>query len=929
MRKIYLLALVSIISFGAFSQGSIGGTIKDVKTGEAIIGANVVIQGTTIGAATDVEGNFLINNVKEGTYTIVVSYITYKTNTIPDVVVETAKRVTLDIPLAEDVAELSEVVVTAARRTDTDFDLLKSVREAKVVVVGITAEQISKSLDRDAAQVLRRVPGITIRNDQFVQVRGLGERYSAVMLHNAYAPSVETDVRAFSFTTIPSSQLDRMMVYKSPAADLPGDFAGGVVKIFTKSIPDENSVVVDYSTQFRLGTTFNPFSYQIKDNLQFTGYNYGYYDIPDGFPANLSKAGANTLVSAAKQLKNDLWVEQSGTAIPDQRLSLTFNRKFRIRKIEVGNITALTYSNSFTNFNISRSDFNTFNNQLNQSSPIYEFKDSQFSQQVRSGLLFNWAFKFDANNTVEFKNLLNYTSNDQFVLRDATVFENGSLQRNRSFDKVYRGIFSSQLMGTHFLFNKLTAIEWVAGYNNSNRDQPDYKRVRSDIDPASGTATLYIQQGVSPDFFGRFFGKLSEESYTGGLSIKQSLGSSTTAPEIKAGFFYEGKTRSFNARNIGYVRSVGFNNDLIFLSIGQLFQPQNINNTNGIQIAERTNPNDSYRATNNLIAGYLMGSLPVGKLRVDAGVRLESNTQTLKSATFNGVPVDVSYPVSRWLPSANVSYNFSEKSLVRVAYGETLNRPEFRELAPFSFYDFNFNFTNRGNPSLRTARIQNLDLRWEYYPTKAELITFGVFYKLFTDPIETVFDPGAGSLGAKNFSYQNAQSATNYGVELEMKKSLGGLTASPFVNRLGVLFNASLIKSQITLPTAIAAGQSQNRPLQGQAPYVINAGLFYNDDAKGLQINLLYNVVGKNILFVGFEDYPDLYIMPRNVVDLIFTKQLTKRFQLKGGITDILNNPVLILQDGNKDGTFDTEKDQIIQSYKPGQVFSLGVSYTF
>ncbi|MBY0434366.1 MAG: TonB-dependent receptor, partial [Cyclobacteriaceae bacterium] len=547
--------------------------------------------------------------------------------------------------------------------------------------------------------------------------------------------------------------------YKSPSADLPGDFAGGVVKIFTRSIPDENNIIVDYSTQVRAGTTFNTFLHQQKDEWQATGFNSGYYDLPVGFPANLSRVGANGLIPAANSLKN-LWTEQQGYAIPDQRLTVTSNQRFKIGNIQVGNITALTYSNAYSTFNVKRADFNTFNTQLNQSAAIYDFSDRQYNQQVRAGLLFNWAFRFNDRNIIEVKNLFNQTSNDQFVRRDATVYESGSLQRNSSFDKIYRGIYSGQLMGTHELFNKLTTIEWVGGYNQSNRDQPDYKRVRTDVDPTNQTATLYIQQGVSPDFFGRFFGKLNEESYTGGFSVKQSLTTKPVGPELKAGVFFENKTRTFSARNMGYVRSSpSFNNDLLSLPVGEIFRPQYINNTTGIQIAERTNPNDSYKASNRLLAYYLMASVPFLKnFKLDAGVRIEDNTQQLTSATFTGDPVNVTFPVVRALPSANLSYNFSEKSLLRLAYGETLNRPEFRELAPFSFYDFNFNFTNRGNPSLRVAKIQNFDMRWEYYPSKTETITAGVFYKYFTDPIETVFDPGAGSLGAKNFTYQNAQS---------------------------------------------------------------------------------------------------------------------------------------------------------------------------
>jgi CarboxypepD_reg-like domain/TonB-dependent Receptor Plug Domain len=922
MQKVYFLALVLLSSFAAYSQGSIAGNVKDAKTGEAVIGANVIIQGTTQGSPTDIDGNFLINNVQEGTYSLQVSSITYKTHTIPNVLVETAKKISIDIALHEDVSELQEVVVQGTRQTDTDFDLLKSIKEAKVVVVGITSEQISKSLDRDAAQVLRRVPGITIRGDQFVQVRGLSERYNPVMLHNAYAPSVETDVRSFSFATLPSSQLDRILVFKSPAADLPGDFAGGVVKVFTKSIPEENSLVLDYSTQYRAGTTFSDYYSQQKNNGHITGFNNGFYDLPASFPTDVKAIQGTDVETAGKSLRND-WVAQKSTAIPDQRFTLTFNRKFKIGKIEVGNISAVNYSNAYSIFDVTRSDYTNGSSQANSG-----YADKQYNQQIRTGFLFNWAFKFNSNHLIEFKNLLNQSSNDQYVDRVGNLDQSIG-EKNGGFDKIYRRIYSGQLVGTHDIFNKQTTIEWVAGYNNSNRDQPDYRRYVT-----QNNGQLQIALGVVPERLGRFFAKLDESTTTAGASIKHRLAIASDPlknPELKAGIFYEDKSRTFTARNLGYIKTLSTDPGVINQSIDQIFNDQNINNANGIRLAENTKPSDSYRASNRLLAYYLMGSVPFSKFKLDAGVRIEDNLQKLNGSDLSGNPANSILPVTRILPSANLSYNFSEKMLLRAAYGETLNRPEFREIASFTFFDFNFNFVYQGTPGLKTAKIQNLDLRWEYYPSKNELISFGAFYKDFQDPIETVIDFQGST---KNVFFANATSAKAYGVELEIKKSLSGLTGSAFVNNLNVLFNATVIASTIKIPDALAAQRSSSeRPLQGQAPYVINAGLFYASEPTGWSVNLLYNVVGKNIVFVGATNFPDVYLMPRNLVDLTFSKRISERFQIKGGISDILNQPISFLQDGNNDNSFDSDKDSvkdpIVQQYKPGQVFSLGFSYRF
>jgi hypothetical protein len=756
------------------------------------------------------------------------------------------------------------------------------------------------------------------------------------MLHNAFAPSVEADIKSFAFNILPSSQLDRLLVYKSPSPDISGEFAGGLVKIFTKSIPTENQIVLDYSTQYRSGTSLNDFRNQVRGKNHWTGFNDGTLDLPDNFPSNLRDGSLtrDQLVQAGRSLPN-VWQPEDRTAGMDQRVAVTGSFKFDLgENVQLGNITSINYSNSFTNFNVERADYNQYDPITNISSVVFSYNDQQYSQSIRTGILHNWAVKIKNNHTIEFKNLFNQNFISQYVDRYGNNLEAQQFADLAfgSYDQVYRGVYSGQLLGTHNFMNETLKLEWMAGYNKANRGQPDYKRYRRDVDPETREGILYIPPGQAvADFLGRFYSDMQEEGVTASLALSKIIkikGLPDFAPEVKGGFFYEKKDRSFAARNIGYVRPViGFDQSLTTLNVWELFQPQNINFESGIRIDEQSNPSDSYQADNELMAYYGMLNIPfTKKLNALVGARVENNTQNLISATFTNAPVNVSYPINRVLPSANISYNITDKSLLRLAYGETLNRPEFRELAPFGFYDFNTNFTNRGNPNLLTPRIHNMDFRFETYPSAFETISFAVFYKYFENPIETVFIPGAGSLGAKAFTFGNAESATSYGVELEVKKSLYELTNSSFVDRLNVLFNTALIRSEIELGS-IAIGQSANRPLQGQAPYIVNSSILYTDENKGWQVNLLYNVVGRNIVFVGFDEYPDIYLMPRNVLDISVTKRVAPRTKLKFGISDILNQENLLLQDANEDGVFDRRNDNVIQRFKPGSVFSIGFSY--
>lgn len=927
MRHLFTLFFSLSLSVAFAQTGIIRGTLKDAITKEDIIGATVRIDGTQLGAATDINGFFSIGKAPVGKVKLIISYVSYKTKTITDVTVEEGKVTEINTAIEEDKVALQEVKVVATKLTNTEISVISEIKASQMVVSGISSQQIAKTLDRDAAQVVKRVPGVTIVGDRFITIRGLNQRYNNVMLHNAFTPSMETDVKSFSFDIIPSSQIDRMLVYKSPSAELPGEFAGGIVKIFTKNIPDRNSVTLDYSSAFRQGTTGQDFLQPKQGDNYWTGFNNGYNDLPKRFPSSINNVINDPiqLELAGKALKNN-WVAQSQKALPDQRIGLTGNFRMEFGKVKIGNITAVNYSDTYTNFTVNRNDYNANINGVE--SVIYKFNDQQFSRNIRVGLMHNWAFKFGDNHSIEFKNLFNQISNSNYTHRTGRAIEANYNPNNHSFNQVYRGIYTGQLTGKHTFFAGKTTVDWVAGYNQSYRDQPDYRRYRSDLDLATGTSSLYIPVGTAQAFFlGRWFSEMTETGYTGAVNFTQKLHFGTeTDMDFKFGGFYEDKQRTFNGRNLGYVRSSGFNSDYFTNSITNLFN--NVDNKTGIRIDEQTNPNDSYTASNRLIAGYALANLPLSKkLNLIAGLRVENNVQTLNSAFLGGTKVNVRNPKTSLLPSANFSYNFSEKMLIRAAYGQTVNRPEFRELAPFSFYDFDFNVVFEGYTQLKTALVNNFDARWEYYPTPSEIVSVAAFYKNFTNPIEVEVEPGSGSLGAKTFIFQNAGSAKSAGLELEVRKGLASLTKSPLLEKVSVLFNAALIYSRIKLREG-AVGQSDNRPMQGQSPYIINTGISYNNQKKDFQLNLLYNVIGKRIFAVGFDGYPDLYEMPRNVLDITFSKGIGERWTLKGGVTDLINQSVLILQDGNQDGKFSRTGDQIIQDYKPGRVFSLGFSFT-
>jgi outer membrane receptor protein involved in Fe transport len=311
------------------------------------------------------------------------------------------------------------------------------------------------------------------------------------------------------------------------------------------------------------------------------------------------------------------------------------------------------------------------------------------------------------------------------------------------------------------------------------------------------------------------------------------------------------------------------------------------------------------------------------RLRVIAGLRTEHNIQKLATPEGPG-SAKVDNPITSVLPSLNVSYNLSTLSLLRFAYSKTVNRPEFRELAPFTFYDFDNEVNVLGNDSLKIANIHNLDLRWEIYPTPGEFISAGVFYKKFNDPIETNIDNGTDN---PVFLYNNADNAESYGLEIEIRKSLAYTSSSRFLNNTSIVFNAAYIISEINLENDGSLQEKASRPMQGQSPYIINAGLFYNNDDSGLQANVQYNIFGKRIAFVGLSTQPTWWEMPRHAMDITISKRLGARTDLRLGISDLLNTRSFIREDANLDNNVkNAATNKVVRSTFNGQYVTLGVT---
>jgi TonB-dependent receptor len=946
IKRIIFTLLVLIFAINTYSQNPLQGIVTDAETGESVIGCNIILQGTTLGTITGLDGDFAFKNIPNGTYNVIYSFISYEKQ-IQKVTITKGGALVQNIKLKAASTQIKDVVVTGTRRTDTELSLLMNNKLSVLTVNGISSQQIAKSQDKDASEVIRRIPGVSIRDGKFVIVRGLTERYNSVWLNGSSTPSSESDVRAFSFDLIPSGQIDNILIYKSPAPELPADFAGAMINIKTKSLIDKNSITFSYSYGNHEGTTGKDFYGYQGGKYDWLGFDDGTRGIPSAVPTTEEykklfdqKTPAKIeQINAISKSFNTIMAPTKTVAKPDADFQLAINKRFALGAISIGTITALGYNSTNTTEEKYRAAYWAYPD------TSYRFMQRSFASKVRLSALSNWTCTFGNNQKIEFRNLFNNYGMNKTVLKEGFDFYRQNNERSYELGYESRMTYSGQLAGNHAFNDDKIKLDWVLGYSYANKKQPDIRRVKlNPIDVEVGTQYYsFLSTQVQSDALGRITLNNEENIINGGLNYSHKLRFGNFNPELKAGAYYEKKQRDFKSREFGYVMSEqsrmyyypiesyngkpGFDESM-FNSITDFFSTK-IDHKTGMVMSEATQKADSYTADNELKAGYLAINIPVTKwFKAYMGVRVESNKLTLDGYVRDGTdsnPINVNIDSVDVFPSINASLNITDKLMVRLASGKTVNRPEFREVSPFVFYSFEDNAITYGNPNVVNCYVQNSDVRLEWYPTSEEIISLGAFYKDFTNPIESkILITGSGW----NYTFHNAEKAKSYGVELDVRKRLhelenaGGLK---FLSNITFVFNASLIKS-IIKTDSIAEGAAE-RELQGQSPYIINLGAYYNDTKAKFMTSIMYNKTGKRIAIVGDINTPHIYEMPFNSLDFTLEKGITKWVSIKFGIKNIMNDDVVFLQNQKYPENGEIKnREQVTNKFKPGRQFKLGIS---
>ncbi|HMG15366.1 MAG TPA: TonB-dependent receptor, partial [Saprospiraceae bacterium] len=654
-------------------RGKIAGKLTDATTNEDMIGATIQIEGTSTGAAADMEGKYSFS-LEPGNYNLIISFLSYKTVKIP-VEVKANEISYVNTSMEENTNVLEDIVITYTVEKSSALALLATRRNAAQVSDGVSADQIRKTPDRTTSDVLKRVTGASIQDGKFAVIRGMNDRYNAGYLDGALLPSTESDRKAFAFDVVPASLLDNLQVIKAGTPDLVGDFGGGIIKINTKAIPDELTQNITLGMQTHSLTTFKEFT-QFKT---YPGEEFNMLsskrDIPSFDPKGLKSANTfpnseekNNFADITKNFNND-WSNTIKDAMPSSRFAYSLGLPIALTDTKkLGLIVALNYSNTLKH---NEAEIRTFDG----SGPVADFKDQTYNQNINSGGIINLNY-VGAHTEINFRNLLNISTDNTTVVRNGIGSVNDDLKVKTltniiNYNRLYNGILSLKQTVGKDLFN----INASLNYSNVNRQIPDYRIVNYTKSPDFDDYQLALG-----DFFntssGRFASNLNENLYGANVDISKQFDSEKVKTEVKAGVFTQQRDRSFWGRSFVYNGSLSNLSYDPSIDLGQ----QNIAG-NKLYLLEKTSDDISYyQGKSQLDAIYLMADQKYfSKLRAVYGVRYEkadikvNNDKLVKSniATINeGI----------YLPSLNLTWSLTDKSNIRAGYYASVNRPEFREL---------------------------------------------------------------------------------------------------------------------------------------------------------------------------------------------------------------------------------------------------------
>ena len=868
-------------------QGQVTGVVTAAEGGGAIEGARIYVRGAPVEASSKADGSFKLE-LPEGTYQLSVIHPRFSTQSVPDVAVRGGETTKADVALSPASVELEELVVTAPHIEGGIATLVAERRETTAVADVIGAEQIARSGDSNAAAALSRVTGLTLVDGKFIIVRGMGERYSSLLLNRLQIPSPDPTRRVVPLDLFPTGVIDSVVVQKTYSPDMPGEFGGGVVQLRSRSYPEEFLLGVTVSGGGNSQSTF-------RDRLTYEGGKYDWLGVDDGtralpdpfddprgklpYPANKYSAYSADEVEALGESLPNIYTRKSEWTPPDASVVASVGNTFDLRIAKLGFVAAGGYKNDYSTV---EGAFNRTWSGSQGGSILDDYRTDTYRRQVSLSGFLDWGVEFSKNQTLKATTMLLRQTDDGTLHLNGFDDNLGVDIDQTTLSWVEREVLLQQATG-HHQFSQLHdfGVDWRYAWARATRDEPDRREYTYGDLGADGGYTLDLDDGNS-----RVFSQLDDSTHEVSFDLTQPFPVwSELSSKLKAGGLFYYRDRTAETRRFTYALTTGLDASR---PLEELLTPEHIGEE--ATFREITQPTDAYDAKMTIQAAYGMLELPLAKsLDLMAGARIEHAVievttvdpfdRTVGAVKAELDNVDV-------LPAGTLTFRFLEDFQLRGGYSRTLNRPDFRELSESRYYDLETNTLFKGNAEVQRAVIDNYDVRLEWYYTSDETLSLAGFYKSFDQPIEIEAAAATEDL----YTTINSPSARSAGIEFEARKRFDFVGEA--LDSLYLATNFTWIDSEVEVE--VQDGSTYHRPLQSQSPWVVNAQLGWDDaadDGSGTAASLLYNIAGRRIRGVGDpdKDIPDTYEEPFSRLDFAFSQRLPHGFTLGAKARNLLN----------------------------------------
>mgnify|MGYP001446618536 FL=1 len=938
MKKLLLNFIFILFTSFIYSQsGKVTGLIMDGEYDEPMAFANVIVKGSTIGTTTDFDGKYSLD-LEPGEYTLTFSFVGYQTIEVSEVLIKSDEVEQVDVTLSTNT--LDEIIITTTVRKNTESAVLDIQKKSAVMLDGLSSQGIKKAGASNIASAVKSVPGVSVQGGKYVYVRGLGDRYTKSILNGVDIPGLDPDRNTIQMDIFPTNILENIIVIKSAAAEYPADFTGGVVDIVTRDFPTKKE------TSFSIGSAYNSEMHFKNDFLigpsegtDFLGFDNNSRSRPINRYQYIPGTFENyPLLTQLTSSFNPILQAERKTSKNNFNFGFTTGNQFLVGDNDkLGYQFSLSYRNE-TSFYKNRVD-NRLTKDPNNSSN-YNLLTSRLSTGdegenniILSGLA---GLVYKRENSKYKLNLLHIQNGESvggYFNQEASQAGAGGGIEQYTKDVIQytqRSVTNLLLNGQHNIENGWN-IDWKISPTLATVLDKDHRTTAFQI-TQEGDAIIAPSSSGYPQ---RVWRDLFEFNLANQVNFLKKYTLKDKPAKLKFG---GGMTYKFRDFELDYYIFTSTNpvvpngqaNNLLLTE--NIWTPETQAGTH-LVFGNLYQSANSYEGEQRIYSGYFSNEFElIENLKSVVGIRTElfqsyytGQNQSGSQVFYNEKIID-NFDI---YPSANLILSLNENSNLRSSFSKTTARPSFKEASRAQIYDAISDRLFIGNLDLKPSYIDNLDMRYEIFGDKGDIIAFSGFYKTFKDPIElTFFASAPNQLTARNLG-----SAKVYGAEFEIRKPLNII--SDDVRKWRFSLNASLIKSSLEMfedeynnrLNAARDGESisRTRDLQGQSPFLINSNIEFLNEETGFQYGLFYNVQGRTLEVVGTGIVPDVYTVPFHSLNFNL-----KKFLDDDGKSSISIKAKNILN-SKKESVYESFNisDEIWTSRMQGTEISIGYSLKF